>query len=125
MAKLGSEIVRIGKAMGLTLEEIFHLDPDVIARAGTGDHNALRVYDENRLATIAKPGGGEHRPSMGQDIFKGRRTEIEMMNGLVVAEGKKLGIDAPANAALTEIAKKVERREIKPDRAHIARLNMV
>ena len=29
----------------------------------------------------------------------GRRTEIEFMNGMVVAEGKKLGIDAPANAA--------------------------
>src|ERR1700730_3540935 len=80
MAKLGSEIIRLGQAKGLTLEEIFHLDPDVIALAGTGDHNALRVYDENRLASIAKPGGGEHRPSMGQDIFKGRRTEIEFMH---------------------------------------------
>jgi len=125
MAKLGSEAIRVGKAKGLKLEEIFHLDPDVIALAGTGDHNALRVYDENRLATIAKPGGGEHRPSMGQDIFKGRRTEIELMNGLVVAEGKKVGIEAPANAALTELVKKVERREIKPDRSHIARLGLV
>jgi 2-dehydropantoate 2-reductase len=124
-AKLGSESIRVGKAKGLQLEEIFHLDPDVIALAGTGDHNAIKVYDENRLASIAKPGGGEHRPSMGQDIVKGRRTEIEFMNGLIVAEGKKVGIDAPANAALTEIVKKVERKEIKPDPAHIARLNMV
>ncbi len=124
MAKLGSEIVRIGKAKGLQLEEIFHLDPDVISLAGTGDHNALRVYDENRLASIAKPGGGEHRPSMGQDIFKGRRTEIEFMNGMVVAEGKKLGIDAPANAAITELVKKVERHEIKPDPAHIVGLKI-
>src|SRR5258708_39762621 len=118
MAKLGSEIVRIGKAMGLTLEEIFHLDPDVIARAGTGDHNALRVYDENRLASIAKPGGGEHRPSLGQDIYKGRRTEIEFMNGMAVAEGKKRVIDAPANAAITELAKKADRKATKADRAH-------
>ncbi len=124
MAKLGSEIIRIGKAKGLRLEEIFHLDPDVISLAGTGDHNALRVYDESRLASIAKPGGGEHRPSMGQDIFKGRRTEIEFMNGMVVAEGKKVGIDAPANAAITELVKKVERKEIKPDPVHIERLKI-
>ena len=34
------------------------------------------------------------RPSMGQDMLKGRRTEIEFLNGLIVREGEKVGINA-------------------------------
>ena len=33
------------------------------------------------------------RPSMGQDMIKGRRTEIEFLNGLVVQRAKEFGID--------------------------------
>ena len=56
---------------------------------------------------------------MGQDMVKGRRTEIEFMNGLVVEKGRELGIPTPANAVLTDIVKKVERGALKPDKSHI------
>jgi 2-dehydropantoate 2-reductase len=59
---------------------------------------------------------------MGQDMVKGRRTEIEFMNGLVVEKGKELGIPTPANAVLTNIVKRVERGELKPDKSHITGL---
>jgi 2-dehydropantoate 2-reductase len=49
---------------------------------------------------------------MGQDILKGRKTEIEQINGFVVAEGAKAGLAAPANAAITAIVGRVERGEI-------------
>jgi 2-dehydropantoate 2-reductase len=52
---------------------------------------------------------------MGQDMQKGRRTEIEFLNGLVVREGEKVGIPCAANAALTDIVKRVERGELSPD----------
>jgi 2-dehydropantoate 2-reductase len=122
MARLGSECIRVGQKLGHKLEEMYHLDPEIIARAGEGDAEAKRVYDENRLDSIKKPGGGEHRPSMGQDMVKGRRTEIEFMNGLVVEKGKELGIATPANAVLTNIVKRVERGELKPDKSHITGL---
>src|ERR1700738_489383 len=35
-ARLGSEAIRVGQALGYTLEEILHLDPEIIARAGEG-----------------------------------------------------------------------------------------
>jgi 2-dehydropantoate 2-reductase len=59
---------------------------------------------------------------MGQDMVKGRRTEIEFMNGLVVEKGKELGIPTPANAVLTDIVKKVERGALKPDKSNITGL---
>ncbi len=43
-----------------------------------------------------------------QDLQKGRRTEIDHLNGAVVALGKQYGIACPVNAALTTIIKQLE-----------------
>lgn len=120
MAQLGSEAIRVGQKLGHQLGEMHHIDPEIIARAGENDPAARRAYDENRLGSIAKGSGGEHRPSMGQDMVKGRRTEIEFMNGLVVRKGRELGIATQANAYLTETVTKVERGELSPDKNILA-----
>jgi 2-dehydropantoate 2-reductase len=52
------------------------------------------------------------RPSMGQDMVKGRRTEIDYLNGFIVEKGKTIGRPAQAHTALTEVVKRVERGEI-------------
>lgn len=123
-ARLGAEAIRVGQALGYELEEVLHLDPEVIARAGEGDPDAKRHYDEARLAEAAKPGGGAHRPSMGQDMVKGRRTEIDFLNGYVVDQAKGLGLATPANAALTRIVQQVERGELEPGPRHIIGLRL-
>jgi len=122
-ARVGSEAIRIGQAHGYQLEEILHLPAEVIARAGEGDEAAMKQLEERRLADSKKSSGGQ-RPSMGQDMQKGRRTEIEFLNGFVVREGEKLGIAARANAALVDIVKRVERGELKPDPKHIVDLRL-
>jgi 2-dehydropantoate 2-reductase len=61
---------------------------------------------------------------MGQDMHKGRRTEIEFINGHIVREGEKLGMTCRANAILTDIVKKVERGELKQDPRHITELRL-
>jgi 2-dehydropantoate 2-reductase len=98
--------------------------PELIARAGEGDAAARADYDEHRLAEARKPGGGAHRPSMGQDMVKGRRTEIEFLNGFICDKAKAIGIATPANAALTEIVKRVEKGEIPADPRHILELRL-
>ncbi len=121
-ARLASEAIRVGQALGYQLEEIHHLDPEIVARAGEGDAKAKAAYDEHRLAEAKKPGGGAHRPSMGQDMVKGRRTEIEFLNGFVVGKGQEAGVPTHANAALTDIVRRVEKGDLKPDRRHILEL---
>ncbi|HYI31819.1 MAG TPA: ketopantoate reductase C-terminal domain-containing protein [Bradyrhizobium sp.] len=122
--RLGSEAIRVGQAHGYQLEEILHLAPETIARAGEGDEEAMRACDTQRFADGKHTAAGQ-RPSMGQDMEKGRRTEIEFLNGFVVREGEKVGVSCSANAALTDIVKRVERGELKPDPRHITepRLN--
>jgi len=43
--------------------------------------------------------------SMLQDVLRGRRTEIEAINGYIVMQGKKHGIAVPANEALYGMVK--------------------
>jgi 2-dehydropantoate 2-reductase len=121
-ARLAAEAIRIGQALGYQLEEINHLPPEVIAGAGEGDSEALARYEE-RLRTQRR-GSAEQRPSMGQDILKGRRTEIEFLNGFVVREGAKVGLAARANERLVELVTKVERGELRPDPRHITELRL-
>jgi 2-dehydropantoate 2-reductase len=121
--RLGSEAIRIGEALGYALEDIFHLAPETIARAGEGDAAALAAAEEHLLAGT-KSLSEAQRPSMAQDMHKGRRTEIEFLNGFVVGKGEEIGIAARANAALTEIVRRVERGELAPSPRHITDLRL-
>jgi 2-dehydropantoate 2-reductase len=121
--RLGSEAIRVGQALGYQLEEILHLPPETIARAGEGDEAAMLSCDEQRLKD-AKATSSEQRPSMGQDMLKGRRTEIEFLNGYVVREAERLALPSRANAALTELVKGVEQGILKADPRHILELRL-
>jgi len=54
-----------------------------------------------------------HRASMLQDITKGRRTEIDALNGAISRYAQELGIDTPYNDLLTSIIKFKEKPENK------------
>ena len=47
--RLGSEAIRVGQAHGYQLEDILHLEPETIARAGEGDDAAERIADAQRF----------------------------------------------------------------------------
>ena len=83
----------------------------------------MRACDEQRFKDSKRTSSAQ-RPSMGQDMQKGRRTEIEFLNGFVVREGEKVGHTCSANAALTDIVKRVERGELSPDPRHITELRL-
>jgi len=46
--------------------------------------------------------------SMYQDIVKGKRTEIDFLNGKIVELGKKHGVPTPINETLTACIKFLE-----------------
>lgn len=47
----------------------------------------------------------ENISSMLQDVRKGKRTEIDYINGAIVREGKKKGVSTPVNLILTLLVK--------------------
>jgi 2-dehydropantoate 2-reductase len=49
-----------------------------------------------------------------QDWMKGRHSEVNDINGTVVTEAARRGSRAPVNAAVVELARRIERGELKP-----------
>ena len=50
----------------------------------------------------------DNRASMLQDILRGRPTEIDAINGAVVARGRQAGVDTPVNLLLTQLVQALE-----------------
>ena len=48
------------------------------------------------------------RPSMYQDLLAGRRSEIDAIQGGVVAEGAKVGVPTPTCALMVQLVKALE-----------------
>jgi 2-dehydropantoate 2-reductase len=110
--RLGSEAVRVGQALGFQLERMLGMEPETLARAGEGSQDALTEIT-NMLMEQAKKRSDEQRPSMAQDMAKGRRTETDFINGFVAQKGDEIGVPAATHAKMNEIVKRVERGELK------------
>ncbi len=119
--RIASEAIKVGLAHGYVLEPIYHIPPEKLLAAGEGD-KAAREACEATLLEQVKHRNDEQRPSMGQDIVKGRRTEIDYINGLVAAKGAELGIATPANSGIVEAVRRVERGEIPPGPETVAHI---
>ena len=68
------------------------------------------TFDEDFVALIDRVFAGARTiASMRQDLMKGRKTEIDHMNGAVSDLGKKYGIATPVNDALATMIRYLER----------------
>ncbi|MEM7406486.1 MAG: 2-dehydropantoate 2-reductase [Pseudomonadota bacterium] len=116
--RLAAETIRVAQALGVELESIRGVAPDDWVAAADGDAEVRQQIEDKTIAAAAEraPGG---RPSMGQDMLKGRRTEIDFLNGYVCERGSELGIPTPANAGLTRAVQQVERGELPADPSRI------
>lgn len=54
-----------------------------------------------------------------QDWTKGRRSEVDDINGLVAATHRDRGGSAPVNEAIVALAHRIERRELAPDLSNL------
>jgi 2-dehydropantoate 2-reductase len=107
--RLAGEGVRVGQALGYQLEHIRMHEPETLARAAEGDPAALDEVESQILAALQSNTRSDlARPSMGQDMLKGRRTEIDFINGLIAAKGDEVGRPAPTHRALVAAVKQVE-----------------
>jgi len=117
--RLAGEAARVGAALGYALESVYKLDPHRLIAAEGGDADALADCEAVLMDTTGNRGTG-HRPSMGQDMVKGCRTENDYINGLVVKKATELGIPVPANAAMVEVVRRMERGELEPSPEAVA-----
>ncbi len=117
--RIGAEVVEVGTALGVEIEPVNGIPARMYPEAVSNGEAMEEV--KARLAEGAHQ-LGEGRPSMAQDVFKGRRTEIEYLNGYAARKGKEVGVAAPANRAITSLIHQMESGDLEPAVENIERL---
>ena len=113
---IGAEVVRVGSALGVDVEPINNVPAQLYVDA-TEDATALEDLKSQLAEGASQLGAG--RPSMLQDVIKGRRTEIEHLDGYVARRGREVGVATPACDRITELLQRVERGELQSEADNI------
>ncbi len=98
---LGAECIMVGRAAGHEVEPIYGIPAQRFVDAYQGRGLKELLVD---IADIARKRGGG-RPSLLQDVMRGRRTEIDYLNGAVCEHGRKLGVKTPFNDAVVAVVR--------------------
>jgi 2-dehydropantoate 2-reductase len=106
MVRAGDEAIRFARTEGLTIRPIFGMNGEAAANPDT----FMQTILDELLAHYVKP---HSRSTHLQDWMKGRRAEVDDINGEVVTGLARHGLSAPVNQAFVEFAHDIEqgRRE--------------
>ncbi len=113
--QLGAEAVRVGRALGHEIEPLIGIAAQRIVDAAEG--RGLAEVEADLAAEAKRRTGG--RPSFLQDVMKRRRTEIDVLNGYVVAQGRKVGVPTPFNEAIVAAVHAHGVGRLTPDAKHL------
>lgn len=109
--KVGEEALTVGQELGYSIEPIFGLKPEDIK----GTNQLLeKLFDK-----LAHDIGPKARDCVLQDHLKGRYSEVDLINGRVAAEGRRLNKPTPANDMIVELTRRIHEGELKPDPANL------
>jgi len=112
---LASESARVGLALGYRVPKISGFPAETWAGA---DRPEVYGELEAKLTPAAGP-GRNWRSSMAQDVIKRRRTEIELMNGHVLAKGREVGVPTPMTDVVVDIVRGIDAGTREPGPATI------
>jgi 2-dehydropantoate 2-reductase len=115
MVAAGNEALAVGSALGHPALPIFGLTADEIA----DPDQMVDIMTDKLFTGFVVPGA---TTTVLQDWRKGRHSEVDDLNGLVVQRAASVGIPTPVNSAVVDLAHRIERGEQRPDSAHLAEL---
>ncbi len=121
---LASETAYVASECGVHMEPVFgHVAQQLLVEAYRGDAEAIDEAARSfRKVAQIRASERDNKPSMLQDVLKGRKTEIDDINGYIVQRGASVGVATPANARLIELVHEVERGIREPGPHNIAEL---
>jgi len=109
--QIGAEVIRVARASGHEVEPLFGIAPGRLVDAAEG-RDVAAIEAELAAGARHLTGG---RPSFLQDVLRGRRTEIEDLNGYVSRQGRALGVPTPFNDAVVELVRRHGVGTLRPD----------
>lgn len=101
---------RVMRASGLRPANVVGVPPAVVARVLRWPDALLRPF--TRLFVRIDPSA---RSSTLQDLDRGRPTEVDALNGALVALAARAGVPAPVNAHVVEVVRGLERDVARGD----------
>jgi 2-dehydropantoate 2-reductase len=101
----------VGMAQGLKLDKVLGVPAESLVVRGPDDRQKA-----DEALEIAMGYAGATKASMLQDLEKGAKTEVDVINGGVVERGKEYGVESPFNERVVEIMHAMERGGRQPDR---------
>lgn len=89
--------------LGHLVHELVDEGKSVAAAAG------VELYDDPwEMNVLATRRGSAHYPSMLEDVDARRPTEVELINGALVREAQRVGVEAPLHTAVYRLVKAKE-----------------
>jgi 2-dehydropantoate 2-reductase len=119
--KLGSEAIAIGIAGGFSLEPVLGLKPEAWIAAANGDGDARAALNRGIDAERARMTDLSFSGT-AQDLRKGRRTEVDYMNGFVARVGDEINLPAITHKRIADLLRRIERGQASPQPGLIASL---
>ncbi|MBR6650738.1 MAG: 2-dehydropantoate 2-reductase [Clostridia bacterium] len=104
------ECIDVGHAAGAEFAPVQGKDITKLFYYKNGFKRAIATM----LIPIAMKKHRDIEPSMLQDLKKGKKCEIDAINGVVCEWGRKCSVETPINDRIVEIIKKSENGELKP-----------
>jgi 2-dehydropantoate 2-reductase len=101
----------VGMAQGITLDKVLGVPAESLVVRGPEDRQKA-----GEALEVAMGYAGATKASMLQDLERGAKTEVDVINGSVVERGKEHGIETPFNERVVEIMHAMERGERRPGR---------
>ena len=101
----------VGMAQGITLDEVLGVPAESLVVRGPED-----VQRADEALEVAMGYAGATKASMLQDLEKGAKTEVDVINGGVVDRGREYGVESPMNERVVELMHEMERGEQRPGR---------
>jgi 2-dehydropantoate 2-reductase len=101
----------VGIAQELALEKVLGVEAGDLVLRGPEDRGRVEEAIE-----VAMGYAGATKASMLQDLERGLKTEVDVINGAVVDRGREYGVETPVNARVVELLHAMERGERLPGR---------
>jgi 2-dehydropantoate 2-reductase len=101
----------VGMAQSLELEDVLGVPAESLVVRGPEDRERA-----DEALEVAMKQAGATKASMLQDLERGIKTEVDVINGAVVEKGREYGMDTPLNACVVEMMHAMERGERRPGR---------
>ena len=105
------ECIEVTKAANITIEPIQGKDIVKLMNYNNIFKRQISLF----ILPIAMKKHGSIKSSMLRDLEKGRKTEIDSINGVVCKYGDNVNIETPINDMIVEVVHRIENNELIPE----------